>query len=353
MRHKYVVHPFVRIVFDGNTRFVLEQLLTKKTYEVSAPFLTATHYCATPHTFQEIIEWCTNEETTVATLSYFIKEMIASKILITQTAQTLLLNKYRNWYYYDWWLPLHFLKSTEEEFYEDKTDRKKRKAIMKTYLLEKQPAFYKVYSKKTDISLPRPQDLRKNLFDVLMQRRTSRSFVGALSTQQLSNVLYTGSEELNRIRTFQKNTYTQRPEVLLYSLFTPFEVYLIVNNVKGIDRGAYHYNLTNHSLSLLKKQDLRRKIISIAQGQTYLYDAGVVLLIAAVFDRYMFRYRHARAFRELLATTAELAHSFILAATAHDMKTFETPALKDSELEKLLGIDGFNESVLYLVALGT
>jgi SagB-type dehydrogenase family enzyme len=145
---------------------------------------------------------------------------------------------------------------------------------------------------------------------------------------------------------------TSSPIVLLDSHFCSNEIYVVSNNVLGLYPGIYHYQPVKHYLSIIREGDYREDLKDLSQGQSFVGRASVALFITAVFERFMFRYRQPRAYRELLISTSELAHHLILAATALGIKTFETPALKDSKVCDLLKISGLKEDVLYFLALG-
>jgi nitroreductase len=64
------------------------------------------------------------------------------------------------------------------------------------------------------------------------------------------------------------------------------------------------------------------------------------------------RYRHPRAYRIVLLDAGHLGQTFCLTATRMGLAPFSTAALKDTLIEKDLGIDGVTESVLYVVGVG-
>ncbi len=120
----------------------------------------------------------------------------------------------------------------------------------------------------------------------------------------------------------------------------------------GLKPGIYHLDTRDNSLDLIAFGKYGNKMSKIAQGQTFVANASIVVLITGVFKRYMFRYRQSRAYRDILTTAAELAQQIIIYSTYFDVKTFETPALKDTELQKMLGLEDWEEESLYLLALG-
>jgi SagB-type dehydrogenase family enzyme len=71
-----------------------------------------------------------------------------------------------------------------------------------------------------------------------------------------------------------------------------------------------------------------------------------------VFPRTMWKYQHARAYRVVLLDAGHLCQTFCLVATWLGLAPFCTAALKDTLIEKDLGVDGIRESVLYIAGVG-
>jgi hypothetical protein len=68
----------------------------------------------------------------------------------------------------------------------------------------------------------------------------------------------------------------------------------------------------------------------------------------------MWKYHLARAYRVVLLDAGHLCQTFCLVATWLGLAPFctATAALKDTLIEKDLGIDGIRESVLYVAGVG-
>jgi hypothetical protein len=73
---------------------------------------------------------------------------------------------------------------------------------------------------------------------------------------------------------------------------------------------------------------------------------------AVVFARTLWKYRHARAYRVVLLDAGHLAQTFCLTDTRLGPTAFSTAALKDTSIERDLGIDGITESVIYVTGCG-
>jgi hypothetical protein len=58
-------------------------------------------------------------------------------------------------------------------------------------------------------------------------------------------------------------------------------------------------------------------------------------------------------YRGILLEAGHLCQTFCLAATWKGLAPFSTIAYQDTQWEKWLGIDGINESLLYIAGAGT
>ena len=80
--------------------------------------------------------------------------------------------------------------------------------------------------------------------------------------------------------------------------------------------------------------------------------APVSFIITTDFKRYMMRYKHSRAYRNLLINVAELGNKYILAATSLYLSTWLTPALKEHYACEFMGFKPYEETPMYVVSVG-
>ncbi len=132
----------------------------------------------------------------------------------------------------------------------------------------------------------------------------------------------------------------------------PGEVYLMALRVKGLRAGLYHYHPARHQLTTITTNVTRDTARRYCAYQGYVRNAAALFLMTAVFPRTMWKYRHARAYRVVLLDAGHLCQTFCLVATWLGLAPFCTAALKDTLIEKDLGIDGIRESVLYVAGVG-
>ena len=111
------------------------------------------------------------------------------------------------------------------------------------------PNTYKVYTDAIkNIKLPKPNfDPTIEFWNVIKNRHSTRKFsTETMSIMELSLFLF-GMSGLNRI--FPQYAFRTTPSAGgLY----PIEIYPVINNVSGLEKGLYHYDIQKHSLNLLK-----------------------------------------------------------------------------------------------------
>jgi len=132
----------------------------------------------------------------------------------------------------------------------------------------------------------------------------------------------------------------------------PGEVYLMALRVEGLRPGLYHYHPGKHYLTTIRTDATRTKAWTYCAHQEHVKNASALFLMTAVFPRTMWKYQHPRAYRVVLLDAGHLCQTFCLVATWLGLAPFCTAALKDTVIERDLGIDGITESVLYVAGVG-
>ena len=131
----------------------------------------------------------------------------------------------------------------------------------------------------------------------------------------------------------------------------PIEVYPMVNSIEGLTQGLYHYLVESNELELIREGDFRREISRAALDEQMIMQANVVLVLSAIFQRTRLRYRD-RALRYIYFEAGHIAQNTYLIATSMGLGTCAIGAFYDDDLNRLLGFDGKEQSVIYLLAVG-
>ncbi len=131
----------------------------------------------------------------------------------------------------------------------------------------------------------------------------------------------------------------------------PIETYLVINNVSELAPGVYHYAVETQELEQIKKGDFRNPVARAALDQEVAYFANAVFVWTAVFDRSKWKYKQ-RAYRYVYLDAGHIAQNVALSAVALGLGSCQIAALYDEEANVLLGLDGINESTIYMTAVG-
>lgn len=121
--------------------------------------------------------------------------------------------------------------------------------------------------------------------------------------------------------------------------------------MENIIKGVYHYNIEFHHLEELKKGDFRTDITRAALDQSMCYQAAVVFIWSAIFNRSKCKYGQ-RAYRYIYLDAGHIAENLALSATSINLGTCQIAALYDDEVNKIIDIDGIGESSIYLSVVG-
>ena len=131
----------------------------------------------------------------------------------------------------------------------------------------------------------------------------------------------------------------------------PIETYLVLQAVSGIAPGIYHYAVKDHALELLKSGQYGHETTQAALGQKMCLNAAVVFIWTALFARSKWKYDE-RAYRYIYLDAGHVAENLALAATSIGLGTCQIGALFDDEVNAIVGIDGRDESVIYMSVVG-
>lgn len=250
------------------------------------------------------------------------------------------------------WLPegsFHF--STKDAPY---VDRSSWSLDRLTAVMPKtpQPKILKTVKEAAKVSLPRCVFPDSEFVRVLMARKTHRRF----SKQKLP--LETVSQLLSLVWGVSGYLYSPRFGKLLHKTSPsagarhPVEVYLMALSVEGLEPGLYHYHPGHHNLEVVSPNATPQKAWLYCARQDFTKHATALFLMTAMFQRTMWKYHIARAYRVVLLDAGHLCQTFYLVATWLGLAPFCTAALKDTMIERDLGIDGIRESVLYVAGVG-
>ena len=211
----------------------------------------------------------------------------------------------------------------------------------------KKPPQYKDYPEAKVTKLPEPDYQGIPLEEAIEMRRSTRNYSRkSITLSQLSQLLFsaqgiTGKSHNHHLRT-----------VPSAGALYPFEIYVIANNIEDLLQGIYHYSVLNHTLELIKSGNFRKEITSAGLKQEMLGDADVTLVLSAIFDRVRCKYGE-RGFRYTYIEAGHISQNIYLQAVSLGLGSVSVGAFLDNKVNQLIGLDGHEEAVIYLHAVGT
>lgn len=130
------------------------------------------------------------------------------------------------------------------------------------------------------------------------------------------------------------------------------ETYLGVLNVEGLDRGFYRYLPLEHQLVVEYRDESAAENIGWAAfQQNWMSSAATVFMWSTVPYRMEWRYGLA-AHKVILLDAGHVCQNLYLACEAISAGTCAVAAYDQELMDKLLKIDGKDEFVIYLAAVG-
>jgi SagB-type dehydrogenase family enzyme len=206
---------------------------------------------------------------------------------------------------------------------------------------------YKAYPNAHVVTLPEPK-LEGGLptSEAIAARRSIRSYsTRPMTLDELSSFLYlTSGISADRWGNARR---TAPSSGALY----PIEVYPIVHNVDGVERGVYHYAYREHALELVRAEDMRTRVVEQGLGQEFLGQCGAVLFVTNILQRMRPKYQD-RSYRYGLLEAGHIGENGYLAATSMGLGACGIGAFMDDAMNEMLGVDGVEEAVVYMLAVG-
>ena len=212
---------------------------------------------------------------------------------------------------------------------------------------ENKPEIYKSYPSNKIIQLPNPfREATISFTEALKRRKSVRSFsTNPLKKIELAFLLW-ASTGIQRT----EHDYEFRTAPSAGALY-PIETYIATNNVEEIEKGIYHYNIKNHFLEEIKLGDFGGNLAHAALNQKMCATSSVVFIWTAIFERSKWKYSQ-RAYRYIYLDAGHIGQNLALAATSISCGSCHVGAFFDDEINSILGIDGVEESAIYLSVVG-
>lgn len=208
--------------------------------------------------------------------------------------------------------------------------------------------------KQTLIPLPAAEDWpdfsATSLLDAINNRRSHRRFLKqSLSLPELAFLLWSTQGCRGAIA-----PGTALRTVPSAGCRHPFETYLAVSNVDGLQPGIYRYLPLDQALVLeqvIELSELQTALTHGTLGQAFTATAAVNFIWSVIPRRSEWRY-HTAAHRVILMDVGHLCQNLYLACEAIVCGTCAIAAYNQDLMDQLLDLDGNEEFTIYLAPVG-
>src|SRR5579859_4530408 len=200
------------------------------------------------------------------------------------------------------------------------------------------------------VALP-PFKRDQEFFKTILARRSRREYLpDPISQQALADCLFAGMgiTAIEDIPLFGKLPLKTTPSG---GARNPYEAYIYVRAVEGLQRGIYHYSAREHTLGLVSSSDVPLPHDMLGHQQWCDQAAAIVFLVAH-FDRTMWKYASPIAYRVVLIEAGHIGQNMVLAATLAGLASATTSAVADSVVERALNLTQMTQSAVYAILLG-
>jgi SagB-type dehydrogenase family enzyme len=214
---------------------------------------------------------------------------------------------------------------------------------------EHMPERYKSYPDSTPrTKLPEPGfNKDANFWDAVLKRRSVRKYSPglALPLKTLSALLWATQGITAEAGNFQFRTAPSAGGL------NPIETYVLARSIEGLQQGIFHFRPYAFDLELIKSGDFSRDLAQAALGQDMVAQAQATFIWTAVVERSKWKYRQ-RAYRYIYLDAGHIAQNLYLAGTASGLGICGVGALFDDVVNSLIGVDGIEETIVYMATVG-
>jgi SagB-type dehydrogenase family enzyme len=207
------------------------------------------------------------------------------------------------------------------------------------------------WSKNTEkVKLPSPYAAgSSDLMRLFAKRRTNRTNTQhAISKLELAACLYAGLGITGHVET--PTGWLPLSMTPSGGARNPFEAYVVVNRGRDIESGIYHYSALNHELEIERLGTTENTGRFLAE-QDWANGMSATIILVAVFERTMWKYRDGAAYRVVMIEAGHIAQNIMLMATHLGLTACPTAALCHGPIGDLLGLNELTTTPVYALTI--
>jgi len=215
------------------------------------------------------------------------------------------------------------------------------------------PPVQKTYPKDAVLIDMLPPDILQignvPLVELIWKRMSHRKYTSEyLTLDELSFLLWAtqGIREISENRKFTLRTVPSG------GARHSFETYLLIQRVHDLLPGLYRYLPIEHKLQFIREEsDISEKVSEGCRGQKFVGTAAVIFVWATIPYRAEWRYGPI-AHKMIAMDSGHVCQNLYLACGSIGAGTCAVDAYNQTKMDKLVGLDGDDEFVVYVAPVG-
>ena len=221
------------------------------------------------------------------------------------------------------------------------------------YLKKPQPPLAKAPMTGQITDLPKDfsvLDIDNDFLGIINRRKSHRVYTDEeISLTELSYLLWC----TQGVKEIRGKSYATLRTVPSGGARHPFECYMAIRKVKGLEEGLYHYLPMTHQIERLGNiEDMDAFISKSLCEQTWAAKSSVIFYYSCVFYRAEWRYG-VWAHGPVLIDAGHVTENLYLASESIGLGGCAIAAVEPEPSNKAFGLDGVEESVFYAMTVGT
>ena len=235
-------------------------------------------------------------------------------------------------------------------------NRRLGKIMGTEYFVKLTSRSFKSYPTSPSLSLPHTDEFEdtassKHLREAVIRRRSIRQFSGEpITLNNLSNIIFNAYGITGKI-TLNFGIEEPLRAVPSGGALYPLELYVASHKVEGLEPGIYHYNVLNHSLELVREGQFSGELGRALFYEEMFKGVSAAFLITGVLKRSSIKYGE-RAYRFMMLEAGHVGQNICLTSFSLNLGCLMLGGFYDDDVDRILGIDGVSETMLYASAVG-
>jgi len=192
-----------------------------------------------------------------------------------------------------------------------------------------------------NIQLPDPPGADLSVHQAIAQRRSRREFGDkTITMDQLSELLWSAAGI-----THSNGRFRAAPSA---GATYPFDTYVVIGDVEGIDSGIYKYIEESHQIEPVKLGEYISKVTDASLGQAVLRNSSLIICLFAIPERTTQRYGD-RGYMYIHMEAGHIGQNIHLVCEALNLSTTMIGAFYDDKIADVFQVEG---NPTYLMPVG-